>query len=175
MSFDNKYVWLVVIVVVIALGYMYYNSGNEHFDNEASLGYVPNSKVVNDNVPLIDPKTSTIMDGPGFERSEGDNVQGMDAPTIPQSIPSNYYFLQDGSGNNGLSIMNNMCSKSCCSAQWPLPFRLEDNKYICANKDKFVPTNYTCMDSFNNVGCSCIDKNQFRHLETRGTNAPWSF
>lgn len=84
--------------------------------------------------PYVDAAAGTIMDGPGFERGE---VEG--APETPTSIPSNYYFLDDGAGGE-MSIQHNLCSPSCCSgSQWPTPFKQKYDPYVCNNKDKFVP------------------------------------
>jgi hypothetical protein len=74
-----------------------------------------------DQRPYVDVKTGSIMDGPGFERGfedrERSEVEGVPA-NLPPSIPSNYYFLDDGAGGE-MSIQHNLCSKSCCSEQWP--------------------------------------------------------
>src|SRR5690606_25281763 len=67
--------------------------------------------------PFVDVSTGTIMDGPGFERGP---VEG--SAEVPDTIPSNYYFLDDGAGGE-MSIQHNLCSKSCCGAQWPTPFK----------------------------------------------------
>jgi len=79
--------------------------------------------------------------------------------------------LDDGyNGEMGLNY--NMCSKSCCSPQYPTPFELEDDKFVEAMKDKFVPNNYACNNAWNNVGCVCMTKEQHNYLESRGGNSP---
>ena len=64
--------------------------------------------------PYVDSKTGSLIDGPGFEKGEIDDVHQESAT----GIPSNYYFLDDGAGGE-MSIQHNLCSKSCCSEQWP--------------------------------------------------------
>jgi hypothetical protein len=66
------------------------------------------------NMPYINTKTGTLLDGPGFESGPIDGVN----QEIMQNIPSNYYFLDDGA-NGEMSIQNNLCSKSCCAQQYP--------------------------------------------------------
>jgi hypothetical protein len=97
--------------------------------------------------PTIDPQVGSIVDGPGFEKGEVDGV-GQESLS---KIPSNYYFLDDGESGNA-SVINNLCSKSCCSAQWPTPFRQSHDPYVCANKDKYVSSNLMCNNSFQNSG-----------------------
>jgi len=84
-------------------------------------------------------------------------------------IPANYYYLDDGA-NGEMSLQNNMCSKSCCSEQYPTPITLEEDPFIAANKDKFVPNKIFCNSPTNDAGCMCITKDQARFLQTRGGN-----
>jgi len=118
--------------------------------------------------PKLFPQTGTIMDGPGFEKGETDIPQSK----TYDSIPSNYYFLDDGA-NGEATVMNNLCSKSCCSDQWATPFKQSYDPYVCANKSKFVPSNIFCNNSFQDSGCLCMTKDQGNFLGTRGGNSPW--
>jgi hypothetical protein len=86
------------------------------------------------NGAYVDAQTGSLIEGPGFEKGEMDDIYN--EPST--SIPSNYYFLDDGAGGEA-SIFSNLCSKSCCSAQWPTPHKAKHDPYVCANKDKFVP------------------------------------
>ena len=122
------------------------------------------------NTPQLNPTTGSIMDGPGFESGPTD---------IPQSqtydhIPANYYFLDDGAGGSD-TVINNLCSKSCCSdSDWPTPFKQKYDPYVCGNKDKFVPSNYMCNNAFQDSGCLCMTKKQNDFLANRGNNGfPW--
>jgi hypothetical protein len=117
------------------------------------------------NGPEVDSKTGTVVDGPGFEKGEVDGVY----QETPGAIPSNYYFLDDGASGE-MSIQHNLCSKSCCSEQWPTPFKQKYDPYVCANKDKFVSSNLTCQNSFQDAGCLCLSKKQGQFLYNRGGN-----
>ena len=92
--------------------------------------------------PFVDPRTGTLMDGPGFEKCE---IEGTPEVTS-SSIPANYYFLDDGAGGE-MSIQHNLCSPSCCSEQWPTPFKNKYDPYVCQNKDKFVGSNIYCNNT----------------------------
>lgn len=115
----------------------------------------------------MDVATGSIMDGPGFEASDSTPVDG--APTQADAIPANYYYLDDGAGGE-MSIQHNLCSKSCCSEQWPTPFKQKYDPYVCANKDKFVPSQTMCNNSFQDTGCLCLTKKQQSFLYNRGGN-----
>jgi hypothetical protein len=117
--------------------------------------------------PFVNPKTGTIMDGPGFERGEVEGAYLED----PSGVPSNYYILDDGAGGE-MSIQHNLCSKSCCSEQWPTPFKQKYDPYVCGAKSKgdFVSSNVFCNNSFNDSGCLCLSKKQSRFLYNRGGN-----
>jgi hypothetical protein len=118
--------------------------------------------------PYIDPKTGSIMDGPGYESNNGDSMQTGSLDNF-RKIPPNYYFLDDGA-NGELSFQNMMCSKSCCSEQWPTPHKLKHDPYVCGNKDEFVPSKYYCNNTFQDSGCLCLPKKAGRHLYNRGGN-----
>jgi hypothetical protein len=90
-----------------------------------------------------------------------------------QNNPKNYGkmdILGDGmNGNAGFHF--NLCSKSCCRPQYPTPFPLVVDSYVSNSKDEFVPTSYTCRNSFQDVGCLCLTKEQEKLLNNRGNNA----
>ncbi len=115
--------------------------------------------------PYVDSQTGSLVDGPGFEKGEVDDIYREPS----SSIPSNYYFLDDGSGGE-MSIQHNLCSRSCCSEQWPTPFKRKYDPYVCRNKDKFVPSRIMCNNTFQDSGCLCLTKNQAQFLYNRGGN-----
>lgn len=82
----------------------------------------------------------------------------------------NHFLLDDGgNGSNGLHF--NMCSKACCSEQYPLPFKLPFEEKVCANKQKFVPSPYMCNNAWQDTGCVCMTKGQSDFIGGRGGNA----
>ena len=62
-------------------------------------------------------------------------------------------------------------SPSCCSSQYPLPFKLKVDNEVCLNKDKYVPNPYMGNDNWTNAGCMCMTKDNMIQLATRGGNA----
>jgi len=123
------------------------------------------SDTIYESRPFIDPKTGSIVDGPGFE--VGPAPSG--SLDNERKIPPNYYFLDDGS-NGELMAHNMMCSKSCCSEQWPTPHKLKHDPYVCGNKDEFVPSKIFCNNGFQDSGCLCLPKKAARHIYNRGGN-----
>ena len=117
------------------------------------------------NIPFVNPETGSLIDGPGFERGD---VEGVTQETMSM-IPSNYYFLDDGAGGE-MSVQHNLCSKSCCSAQWPTPFKQKYDPYVCQNKDQFVPSNIMCSNVFQDAVCMCLTKSQSQFISNRGLN-----
>lgn len=87
-----------------------------------------------------------------------------------QNDPNRMYMLDDGSdGNQGL--LNNMCSQSCCSQQYPTPFPVPFDPLVCGSEQEYVPSNFTCTNPDQNVGCMCLTKDQANFLGSRGGNA----
>lgn len=79
-------------------------------------------------------------------------------------------ILNDGAnGNMGLGF--NMCSKSCCSTQYPPPFGLPVDPLVCGSKKEYLPSIYTCNNGWQDSGCLCITKEQTAFLNSRGNNA----
>jgi hypothetical protein len=82
----------------------------------------------------------------------------------------NYYLLDDGAGGSA-GLQFNMCSKSCCSEQYPLPFKMPVDSAVCASKSEFVPNNYMCNNAWQDTGCVCMTKDQANFIGSRGGNA----
>jgi hypothetical protein len=79
--------------------------------------------------------------------------------------------LDNGLGQIGFG--SNMCSKSCCTPQYPPPFVQDQDPFVCKSKDKFVSSNYTCNNGWQNSGCLCLTEAQSDFLGSRGENN-WS-
>lgn len=77
-------------------------------------------------------------------------------------------WMENLDGNSGLGF--NMCSKSCCSPQYPPPFHVPVDPLVCNSKDEFVPSSYTCNNGWQDSGCLCMTKKQSKFLGSRGGN-----
>src|SRR5690348_14416562 len=114
---------LIVVIVVLSSCSMTWSRWVRSCDHFRSEPFVPQEgagkKAIPDkNTAFVDAKTGAVMDGPGFEQG---HIDGVTQDTL-MNIPSNYYFLDDGADGE-MSIQHNLCSKSCCSEQWPTPFK----------------------------------------------------
>ena len=72
--------------------------------------------------------------------------------------------------DNRLSFQNNVCSKLCCTPQYPTPFDQKVDHMTCGNVGEFVPSNYTCNNSWQDTGCLCLTQDQSDFLKNRGGN-----
>lgn len=117
--------------------------------------------------PYVDPMGANIQDGLNYIK---DDIDGIEQLSL-HSVPSNYYFLDDGAGGE-MSLHNNLCSKSCCSDQWPTPFKQNTDPFVCKNKQdgNFVPSKMYCNNSFQDSGCLCLTRKQANYLANRGGN-----
>ncbi len=114
------------------------------------------------NPPYHNPDTRTIMAGSGF----------IPQPDIMPASGNNYGLvddLDDGEGGN-MGMHYNLCSPSCCSAQYPTPHKLAKDPLVCGREDEFLPTNYFCNNAWQNSGCLCASKKQVNFLSNRGGN-----
>lgn len=134
---------------------------------------VPNV-VQNNTVSFADPNSGAPMIGAAypniFEYRSYDDIKYA-SPTKNGLVPANYYYLSDGQ-NDEMDVSFNMCSKSCCSKQYPTPFDSDDanDKFVNANRDLFVPNPMYCYDGSNNAGCLCLSKDQANFIYNRGGN-----
>ena len=160
---------IIIFVIIISLFLMFKLFSPYHPENNINQynkeGFNSPENKYDNKSAYVDPNTGSLIDGPGFEASE---IEGSISSQQP-SISSNYYFLDDGA-NGEMSIQHNMCSKSCCSAQWPTPFKQKYDPHVCKNKDKFVPSSIFCNNAFNDSGCLCLTKPQANFLYNRGNN-----
>ena len=77
----------------------------------------------------------------------------------------NLYSDKEDSG-----LIHNMCSKACCSAQYPLPFKLKIDPMLAESKEEYYPSNYTCNNGWQDAGCVCMTVQQRESLDNRGGN-----
>jgi len=117
--------------------------------------------------PYVDGASGSLFAGPGFEATQMRNMLGEEIGPVPADA----YMLPDGAAGN-MNIANNLCSKSCCSPQWPTPFRVPEDRFVCQQKrnGNLVPSQYYCNNAFQDAGCLCMTKEQGNFLFSRGGN-----
>ena len=70
---------------------------------------------------------------------------------------NNYFDLKDDIPMNISNIENIVCSKDCCSTQWPISGKIHvKDKKIDMNE--YLPTNLNCNNGINDTGCICKKK-----------------
>ena len=161
----NKNQMVILIICAIALVWLFIPQIQRMWYSMTYDKEMFGAKTAQTEVPFVDPQAGTLISGPGFEKGESNDIY---QPANAQ-VPSNYYFLDDGADGEK-SIQHNLCSRSCCAEQWPTPFKQKYDPYVCANKDKFVPSRIMCNNSFQDSGCLCLTKEQAQFIYNRGTN-----
>lgn len=168
---QNLVIFLVIVLFIVVLCWvimpahksMPMEMGMENFGAEQE------NKMEDKTKPFVDAQTGSLIDGPGFENGQVDGI----TQEMMSKIPSNMYFLDDGA-NNEMSIENNLCSRSCCSQQWPTPFKQAYDPYVCSNGNgsnaDYIPSQIFCNNSFQDAGCLCLTKKQGQFLYNRGGN-----
>ena len=70
---------------------------------------------------------------------------------------NNYFHLENDTSKSISNIENIVCSKDCCSTQWPISekIQLKDPKI---NMEEYLPTNLNCNNGINDTGCICKKK-----------------
>jgi hypothetical protein len=91
--------------------------------------------------------------------------------TIKSSTRSNFN-TSNKSINPVLTYNLGVCSKNCCTNQWPVNINVTENSRIKpeqVGKGKMYSTsNLTCNDGVNNTGCVCLTKKSRQLLNKRG-------
>ena len=146
----------VIAFVVLIIVYYLATVPAEQFEADANKGEV--------KVPAL------------YDRETGQIISGSEFLGVPNEIATAWGEkygendnLDDGAG--GIMGLNYaMCSKSCCSAQYPPPFETEKDIVVDELSGVFVPNSYACNNAWQNSGCLCMTKDQRNFLTTRGGN-----
>ncbi len=147
-------VLMCLLIVAVLIIYLFPIVG-ENFDSHITTS-------------TYDPETQSIQSGhlfipqPIYISAQGEYISATkdsemkDATEAGVMIPGNY------------GIDSDICSKSCCNNQWPLPFKIPIEESVCNSKQDFFPSNITCNNSYDDAGCLCMTKKQKDILENRG-------
>lgn len=171
---NNKMIIIIVLAVAVLMTIMYFTRNKELLTNVSDkIVSVPHeheteTRAKDEQITptIFDAGSGTIMSAPEFVPSQ------FLSPWYKAYTGNikNQYLLDDGSnGANGLQF--NMCSKACCSEQYPLPFKMPVSSEVCASKSEFVPNNYMCNNAWEDSGCVCMTKEQANFIGSRGGNA----
>lgn len=163
---NYKYLLLLVVLIIITCllifqcGKKFYESFDTQEKRELDIPIAP---------MLYDRQTGEVMASHEFIALPDEILP----PWGGRKYKNAKYGVVDGldDGANGdMSMAKNMCSKSCCSQQWPVPFPLEKDAMVEKLKDKFVPNGYSCNNAWQDSGCLCMTKDQRDFLDNHGNN-----
>jgi hypothetical protein len=170
--------FVLIVLIVLAVLYIFMHKPEKLENTKKSVQITNTSSDKQDAtqlkqddiqtpVMLYDRKTGVVTAASEFVGLP-DEIE----PTTGSELVSNYGRIDrlDDGYNGGMGLNYNMCSKSCCSSQYPPPFALEKDVMVDKMKDKFVPNNYMCNNSWNNTGCVCMTAKQRDYIEGRGGN-----
>lgn len=144
--------------------------GNTDIANQAGT-MVMEKRMSDEEIPIkpayVDADVRSLMAGSGFiPPHDVIPAWGMNVDSKVGIVDG----LDDGAGGS-LGLHYNLTSPACCSEQWPVPFKLPYDKFICENKDKYVPNPHVGNNSWQNAGCVCMPKKTHEFLVNRGGNA----
>lgn len=117
---------------------------------------------------IYDNTTGAIMTGSQFMENTGIIAPLWVAPAWDPDAygPSSKGALNPSDYENDPRMLYNKCSLSCCSPQYPTPFKGDVDPFTCdANgKSKYLASDYTCQNNTGGVGCLCITEKQERGM-----------
>lgn len=169
---------VVLVVVVLLIIWFVYNRYENLTGEKAVITNKPNNNQdateLKEKDPVIHPRVYDRISGQITDASEFVGLPEQIYPANGGNAVSNYGVVEklDDGYNGEMGLNYNMCSKACCSPQYPTPFALESDEQVNKMKDKFVLNNYACNNAWNNAGCVCMTKEQHNYLSSRGGNAP---
>jgi hypothetical protein len=167
---NNMLLIIIITIVVIMLITSNKKEGFSKFNRNSHESYIPRSY----NSRSYNPRSFY----PAISN------QAIDDNFIPMPQESDYPWA-DNTGNYGesdivddgnkgnMSLHHNLCSKACCSQQWPVSHQVltsPDDFVLLSGKD-YVPSNYTCNNGWQDSGCLCLTKEQALFMNRRGGNA----
>lgn len=168
---------LLAVVVVLIIWFLYTRMEKlEGNSNSVVITNEPNNNQDATELKEVDPVLPVLYDRKTGLITAASEFIGLPKEILPASgnkAVTNYGKIDrlDDGYNGAMGLNYNMCSKSCCSPQYPPPFNLEDDALVAKMKDKFVPNNYGCNNAWNNSGCVCMTKEQHEYHSSRGGNA----
>ena len=154
---------IAAVMVFFLFVYPKINNNKENFSAEEQKALANNNE---ENLDASLEELDLQRDGPSTNLPV--KIEGPSGKSV-EKLPEDYYFLDDGADGK-MSIQHNLCSRSCCSEQYPTPFKLKYDGNVCNNKSKYVPSQIMCNNAYQDSGCLCMTKDQANFLTNRGGN-----
>jgi hypothetical protein len=139
-------------------------------EDDVNKDYVKSKGITYDYESLIyDNTTGTIMSGSQFMENTGIVAPLWIPPAWDPDAygPSAKGDLDPADYENDPRMLYNKCSLSCCSAQYPLPFKADADPFVCDKngKSKYLASDYTCTNNTGGTGCLCMSEKQADGLQ----------
>ena len=152
---DPKIIYGILALVVLVIVYMLISEPSEQFETTTGAEV---------KVPAL------------YNRETGQIVSGSEFLGVPDEVApawgASYGDVDKlDDGGDGLYGLNySLCSKSCCSPQYPTPFPMDKDVVMEKLKGSFVPNSYKCNNGWQDSGCVCMTGKQRDFLSERGGN-----
>lgn len=118
---------------------------------------------------IYDNVTGTIMSGSQFMESTGFIAPPWVAPAWDPNAygPSSKGTLNPADYENDPRLLYNKCSLSCCSPQYPTPFQIDPDPFVCDENgnSKYLASNLVCTNNAGGSGCLCMTPIQAKGFE----------
>ena len=128
------------------------------YPNSNENGYlIPKGDSENYESLIYDNVTRTIMTGSQFMDNTGLVAPPWVAPAWDPDAygPSSKGTLNPADYENDPRLLYNKCSLSCCSPQYPMPFKIEPDPFVCDKEgnSKYLASNFICSNNAGGTGC----------------------
>ncbi len=130
-----------------------------------------NNEYFNDNEETILEEEQLIDDTYESEEQLVDEEDELDIPWMKNKKNYGKIDMLDDGLNGDAGVNFNLCSKACCTQQYPPPFLTSLDNFVCNSDKKFVPTSYSCNNGYQDSGCLCMTEEQSKFIGSRGNNS----
>lgn len=185
----------VLALLIIAPRFFNFNGSNgSNGSNKKVESFITDQRINNDTVSGTDPDfhgqktvhprgktsdyasliydntTGAIMTGSQFMENTGIVAPLWIAPAWDPDAygPSSKGELDPEDYENDPRMLYNKCSLSCCSPQYPTPFKGDVDPFTCDGdgNSKYLASDYVCQNNTGGTGCLCISEKQAEGMRT---------
>lgn len=130
----------------------------------------PKGKTTDYESLIFDNTTGAIMTGSQFMENTGVIAPLWIPPAWDPDAygPSSKGELDPEDYENDPRMLYNKCSLSCCSPQYPTPFKGDVDPFTCDGEgnSKYLSSDYICQNNTGGTGCLCITEKQAQGMST---------
>lgn len=163
MKFERNYILIGLALLVLL--YAFYRRRYEGFVEGTSNNFELKQSELPIHPQSYEPELGLITSGSDFIGLPKDMIP---AWGLDQNDYGKMETIDGSMGNAGLGF--NLCSKDCCSPQYPPPFALPQDKLVANSGKKYTATPYACNNGWEDSGCLCATEKNALFLSSRGNN-----